>query len=73
MARWELKEEPEMIQIANEHYDKILDEIAEILYRHACISEGQWLDQNQQNSSVSENDGAKSFKDKVPKTRWRTA
>lgn len=36
MARWEVKEPPVMIPVFVEHYDKILDEIADLLYHQAC-------------------------------------
>ena len=53
MARWEVTETPEMIFVAVEHYDKILDEVADLLYRHIRKSQGQWLDPVQNTSSGS--------------------
>ncbi len=60
MSRWELEDAPELIPVATEHFDKILDEVAEILYDLFCKSEGQWLDQIQQNSKTGGKNRARS-------------
>lgn len=60
MASWEVTETPEMISVAVEHYDKILDEVADLLYRHIRKSQGQWLDAVQNTSSGSGKNYAKS-------------
>ncbi len=54
MAKWELAGDPDLIPvpIPCDDFDKVLAEIADLLYSFACKSENQWLDQNQQNSNV---------------------
>lgn len=74
MAKWELNEKPELIPVAHQHYDKILDEVAEILYREACSSKGQWLDPNSQYSSMNDGNMTVLHSAKaVQKPSWRSA
>jgi hypothetical protein len=70
-----MTEPPIMIPVACENYDKILDEVADLLYSFLCKYQGQWLDPIQQNSTV---DGLTqtsplSKKGRVLKPRRRTA
>lgn len=55
MAKWDLKESPTLIPVPCHEFNKVLDEVAELLYAFVCKSENQWLDQNQQNSKVDGN------------------
>lgn len=48
MAKWEMTEPAAMIPVAVEHYDKILEEVAELIYRHVCKSEADPLGPIQQ-------------------------
>lgn len=48
-------EAPELVLVPCHEFDKVLAEIADLLYDFVCKSEDQWLDQNQQNSIVDGN------------------
>ena len=51
MAKWEVESEPEWHAVVVPDYDKILDQVAELLYRHCCQSEKP-LDHKINDSSV---------------------
>ncbi len=72
MPRWELGEAPERIPVATKDFDKILDGVTEILYSFLCKSQGQWLDQIQQNSTVGGNNRARAMNSSAQNQRRRT-
>lgn len=74
MAKWEVTTPPEMVEVAVEHYDKLLDEIAEVLYFHFCSNQGQWLGPIQKYSMNGElNRSVFANCNDADKNHWRTA
>lgn len=53
MAKWEVTEEPEMITVAVEHYDKILEELAELLYSYVCKLENTPSDHSKDKTQLT--------------------